>query len=58
VLDHQHRYPPDSRAVSLGDLNAVLIGAAHLLFSDVDGTEPGAAAVGRVVATVLAAATR
>ena len=23
VLDHRHRYPPDSRAVSLGELHAV-----------------------------------
>jgi hypothetical protein len=32
--------------------------AAHLLFADVDGAEPDATAIGRVVTTVLAAATR
>jgi hypothetical protein len=33
------------------------MGAAHLLFSDVDGAEPDAAAVGRVVTTVVAPVT-
>jgi hypothetical protein len=40
----------------IGTLAPTLIGAAHLLFSDTDGTPPDAAAVGRVVVTVLAAA--
>jgi AcrR family transcriptional regulator len=42
----------------LGTLAPTLMGAAHLLYADGDGIEPGAAAVGRVVTTVLAAATR
>jgi AcrR family transcriptional regulator len=41
----------------IGTLALTLIGAAHLLFTDADGT-PEPAAVGRVVATVLAAALR
>jgi AcrR family transcriptional regulator len=39
-------------------LAPTLIGAAHLLFSDVDGAEPDAAAVGRMVTTVIAPVTR
>jgi AcrR family transcriptional regulator len=39
----------------IGTLAPTLIGAAHLLFTDADGT-PGPAAVTRVVAAVLAAA--
>ena len=42
----------------IGTLAPTLTGAAHLLFSDVDGTEPDAAAVGRVVTTVIAPVTR
>jgi len=39
----------------IGTLAPTLIGAAHLLFTDADGS-PGPAAVARVVAAVLAAA--
>jgi hypothetical protein len=39
----------------IGTLAPTLIGAAHLLFADADGT-PEPAAVARVVATALAAA--
>src|SRR5580692_11160178 len=42
----------------VGTLAATLMGAAHLLFSDVDGAEPDAAAVGRVVTTVVAPVSR
>ncbi len=42
----------------VGTLAPTLIGAAYLLYSDADGTEPDAAAVGRVVATVIAPVTR
>jgi AcrR family transcriptional regulator len=42
----------------VGTLAPTLIGAAHLLYADVDGAEPDAAAVGRVVTAVIAAATR
>jgi AcrR family transcriptional regulator len=42
----------------IGTLAPTLMGAAHLLYADGDGTEPDGAAVGRVVAAVLAAATR
>ena len=41
----------------VGTLAATLMGAAHLLFADVDGAEPDATAIGRVVTTVIAAAT-
>jgi AcrR family transcriptional regulator len=41
----------------IGTLAPTLIGAAHLLFTDADGT-PGPAAVARVVDTVLGAAAR
>ena len=41
----------------VGTLAPTLMGAAHLLFSDVDGAEPDAAAVGRVVTTVVAPVT-
>jgi AcrR family transcriptional regulator len=41
----------------IGTLAPTLIGAAHLLFTDTDGT-PGPAAVARVVDTVLGAAAR
>ena len=41
----------------IGTLAPALIGAAHLLFSDTDSPPPDAAAVTRVVATVLASAT-
>ena len=34
------------------------MGAAHLLFADVDGAAPDAGAVGRVVTTVIAAVAR
>ena len=42
----------------VGTLAATLIGAAHLLFADTDSSPPGAAAIARVVATVLASVTR
>ena len=48
------RIAPDA---DVSTLAPTLIGAAHLLFADADGVEPDAAAVGKVVATVLAAAT-
>jgi hypothetical protein len=41
----------------VGTLAPTLMGAAHLLFADVDGAEPDAAAVGRVVATIVATVT-
>ena len=41
----------------VGTLAATLMGAAHLLFADVDGAEPDAVAVVKVVTTVLSAAT-
>jgi AcrR family transcriptional regulator len=41
----------------VGTLAPTLMGAAHLLFADVDGAEPDAAAVGRVVATIVAPVT-
>jgi AcrR family transcriptional regulator len=41
----------------IGTLAPTLIGAAHLLFSDTDSPPPDAAAVTRVVTTVLASAT-
>jgi len=41
----------------IGTLAPTLIGAAHLLFTDADGT-PEPAAVARVVAAALAAARR
>jgi hypothetical protein len=41
----------------VGTLAPALIGAAHLLFSDTDSPPPDAAAVTRVVTTVLASAT-
>lgn len=44
-------------AADIGTLAPTLIGAAHLLFTDADGT-PGPAAVARVVDTVLGAAAR
>ena len=47
------RIVPDA---DVGTLAPTLMGAAHLLFADANGVEPDAAAVGRVVATVLAAA--
>jgi len=40
----------------LGTLAATLIGAAHLLYSDADGGEPDAPAVGRMVTAVIAGA--
>jgi AcrR family transcriptional regulator len=40
----------------IGALAPTLIGAAHLLFTDTDGAPPDAGAVGKVVVTVLAAA--
>jgi AcrR family transcriptional regulator len=48
------RIVPDA---DVSTLAPTLIGAAHLLFADADGGEPDAAAVGKVVAAVLAAAT-
>ncbi len=48
------RVPADA---DISTLAPTLIGAAHLLFTDADGT-PEPAAVARVVATVLAAARR
>jgi AcrR family transcriptional regulator len=39
-------------------LAPTLMGAAHLLFADADAAVPDAAAVGRVVATVIGSATR
>jgi AcrR family transcriptional regulator len=42
----------------IGTLAPTLIGAAHLLFADTDNAPPGAAAIARVVATVLASVTR
>ena len=39
-------------------LAPTLMGAAHLLFADVDGAEPHTAAISRVVTTVIGAATR
>jgi AcrR family transcriptional regulator len=44
-------------AADIGTLAPTLTGAAHLLFTDADGT-PGPAAVARVVDTVLGAAAR
>ena len=41
----------------IGTLAPTLIGAAHLLFADTDNPPPDAAAVARVVATVLAGVT-
>ena len=41
----------------IGTLAPTLIGAAHLLFADADGPPPDAAAVTRVVTTVLASVT-
>jgi AcrR family transcriptional regulator len=41
----------------IGTLAPTLIGAAHLLLTDTDGSTPDEAAVARVVATVLASAT-
>jgi AcrR family transcriptional regulator len=41
----------------IGALAPMLIGAAHLLFADADGPPPDAAAVTRVVTTVLASVT-
>ena len=41
----------------IGTLAPALIGAAHLLFSDTDSPPPDAAAIIRVVATVLASVT-
>jgi hypothetical protein len=49
------RIAPDA---DVGTLATTLMGAAHLLFADADGVGPDAAAVSRVVATVLAAAAR
>jgi AcrR family transcriptional regulator len=43
-------------AADIGTLAPTLIGAAHLLFTDTDGPLPDAGAVGKVVATVFAAA--
>jgi AcrR family transcriptional regulator len=48
------RIVPDA---DVSTLAPTLIGAAHLLFADADGGEPDAAAVSRMVTTVLAAAT-
>ena len=48
------RITPDA---DIGTLAPTLIGAAHLLFTDADGT-PAAPAVARVVGTVLGAAAR
>jgi AcrR family transcriptional regulator len=42
----------------IGTLAPTLIGAAHLLFADTDSPPPDAAAVTRVVTTVLASVTR
>jgi AcrR family transcriptional regulator len=41
----------------VGTLAPTLIGAAHLLFADTDNAPPDAAAIARVVATVLASVT-
>jgi AcrR family transcriptional regulator len=43
-------------AADIGTLAPTLIGAAHLLFTDADGTDPDPAATARTVATVLAGA--
>jgi AcrR family transcriptional regulator len=40
----------------VGTLAPTLIGAVHLMFADTDGPPPDAAALGKVVATVLAGA--
>jgi hypothetical protein len=40
----------------IGTLAPTLIGAAHLLFTDADGTPPDAGAIARVIAAVLAGA--
>ena len=42
----------------IGTLAPTLIGAAHLLFADTDNPPPDAAAITRVVTTVLASVTR
>ena len=57
LTDEQERgrISPDA---DLDTLAPTLMGAAHLLFADVDGAEPDALAVGKVVTTVLAAATQ
>lgn len=43
-------------AADIGTLAPTLVGAAHLLFTDTDGT-PDDAAITRVVTTVLASVT-
>jgi AcrR family transcriptional regulator len=45
------RIAPDA---DVGTLAPTLMGAAHLLLADADGVDPDAAAVGRMVTTVLA----
>jgi hypothetical protein len=41
----------------VGTLAPTLIGAVHLMFADTDGPPPDAAALGKVVATVLVGVT-
>jgi hypothetical protein len=45
-------------AADVGTLAATLIGAAHLLFADAEGSGPTLDAIARVVTTVLAGAAR
>ena len=47
------RIAPDA---DIGTLAPTLIGAAHLLFADADGTDQDPAAIARTVAAVLAGA--
>jgi AcrR family transcriptional regulator len=47
-----------SADADIGTLAPTLLGASHLLFADRDGTPPDAAAVEKVVSTVIAGAVR